>query len=178
MGHNLQMKQWTQILSRKAFGFVAVNAGGYRVWSAPGRLSSGHWVKRVMNRAIGQGRWRYRVSTDLTLTPQTIISHYLVRWEVGNFYRVAKQPLGWGGYRMHDLFAIERHVQLMMVAHAYLELRRQEALASAADADARVTLGDIQRQLQSLARRTEIARVFYLVQRGFSLEMICQRLAA
>jgi hypothetical protein len=66
----------------------------------------------------------------------------------------------------------------MMVAHAYLELQRQEALASAVDAAAHVTLGDIQRQLQSLSRRTEIAQVFDLAQRGFPLETIYQRLAA
>ena len=79
---------------------------------------------------------------------------------------------------MRDLFAIERHVQLMMVAHAYLELQRQEALASAVDPDEHVTLGDIQRQLQSHSRRAEIAQVFDLAQRGFTLETIYQRLAA
>ena len=31
---------------------------------------------------------------------------------------------------MRDLFAVERHVQLMMVAHAYLELQRQDTLAT------------------------------------------------
>jgi hypothetical protein len=177
-GCNLQVKQWTQTLSQEAFGLVMVNATGYQVWSAIGRLSSGHRVKLVMSRTIGQARWRYLISTDLSLTPQTIISHYLVRWEVENFYRVAKQSLGWGDYQMRDLFAIERHVQLMMVAHAYLELQRQEALTSNADPEAHVTLGDIQRKLQSLSRRTEIAQVFHLAQRGFPLETIYQRLAA
>ncbi len=73
-------------------------------------------------------------------------------------------------------FAIERHVQLMMVAHAYLEIERQDALAAASDPDARVTLGDIQRQHQMLSRRAEIAQVFDLSQRGFKLDY--QRLAA
>ena len=31
------------------------------------------------------------------ISSQMILSHYLVRWEVENFYRVAKQSLGWGG---------------------------------------------------------------------------------
>ncbi len=79
---------------------------------------------------------------------------------------------------MRDLFAIERHVQLMMVAHAYLEIERQDALAAASDPDARVTLGDIQRQHQMLSRRAEIAQVFDLSQRGFKLDTIYQRLAA
>ena len=114
----------------------------------------------------------------MTLSAQTILSYYLVRWEVENFYRVAKQSLGWGDYQMRDLFAIERHVQLMMVAHAYLELQRQEALASADDPEAHVTLGDIQRQLRSHSRRTAIAQIFDLAHRGFTLDTIYQRLAA
>jgi len=175
---NLQVQEWRQGLPEEAFDLVTVNATGYKVWSATGRLSSGHRVKLVMNRVVGQQRWRYLVSTDLSLTPQTILSYYLVRWEVENFYRVAKQSLGWADYQMRDLFAIERHVQLMMVAHAYLELQRQEALTSAIDPDAHFTLGDMQRQLQAASRRAEIAHVFDLARRGFTLETIYQQLAA
>lgn len=175
---NQQVQQWQQSLPEGAFDLVTVNATGYQSWSATGHLSSGHAVRLVLNRPLGQQRWRYVVSTDLSLSPQTILSYYLVRWEVENFYRVAKQSLGWGDYQMRDLFAMERHVQLMMVAHAYLELQRQEALASADDPEAHITLGDIQRQLQSHSRRTEIAQVFDLAQHGFTLDTIYQRLAA
>jgi hypothetical protein len=175
---DLQVTEWQQGLPEEAFDLVTVNATGYQVWSATGRLSSGHSVRLVMNRVVGHERWRYLVSTDLALTPQSILSYYLVRWEVENFYRVAKQSLGWGDYQMRDLFAMERHVQLMMVAHAYLEFQRQEALASADDLEAHVTLGDIQRQLQSHSRRTEIAQIFDLAHRGFTLETVYQRLAA
>lgn len=176
--NDLQVSQWQQDLPEDAFDLVTVNATGYQSWSAIGRLSSGHSVRLVINRVVGQDRWRYLVSTDLTLSAQTILSYYLVRWEVENFYRVAKQSLGWGDYQMRDLFAIERHVQLMMVAHAYLELQRQEALASADDPEVPVTLGDIQRQLRSYSRRTEIAQIFDLAHRGFTLDTIYQRLAA
>ena len=175
---NQQVQQWQQSLPEGAFDLVTVNATGYQSWSATGHLSSGHAVRLVLNRPLGQQRWRYVVSTDLSLSPQTILSYYLVRWEVENFYRVAKQSLGWGDYQMRDLFAMERHVQLMMVAHAYLELQRQEALASADDPEAHITLGDIQRQLQSHSRRAEIAQVFDLAQHGFTLDTIYQRLAA
>lgn len=177
-GHNLQVKQWVQSLPRRAFDLVTVNTACYKVWSSTGRLSSGHHVRLVADRVVGNRQWRYLVSTDLSLSPQTIISYYLARWEVENFYRVAKQSLGWGDYQMRDLLAIERHVLLMMVAHAYLEIRRQEALASASDPDVHITLGDIQRQHQRLSRRAEIAHVFELAQRGFVLENIYQRLAA
>ena len=177
-GHNLQVKQWAQTLPKRAFDLVTVNTTCYKVWSTTGRLSSGHRVRLVINRVVGQKKWRFLISTDRSLTPQTIIGHYLGRWEVENFYRVAKQSLGWGDYQMRDLFAIERHVQLMMVAHAYLEMARQDALAASTEPDAHVTLGDIQRQHQALSRRAEIARVFDLAHCGFQLEAIYQHLAA
>jgi SRSO17 transposase len=176
--HNLQAKQWAQTLPKRAFDFVTVNTAGYKLWSTVGRLASGHTARLVINRPIGQKGWRYLVSTDCSLTAQTVISYYLARWEVENFYRVAKQSLGWGDYQMRDLFAVERHVQLMMVAHAYLELQRQEALAAASDPDAHVTLGDIQRQHHMLSRRAEIAHIFDLAQRGFALDIVYQRLTA
>ncbi|MBU1877314.1 MAG: IS701 family transposase [Chloroflexi bacterium] len=139
-GHNLQVKQWAQTLPKRAFDLVTVNTTCYKVWSTTGCLSSGHRVRLVVNRVIGQRKWRYLISTDQALSPHTIISYYLGRWEVENFYRVAKQSLGWGDYQMRDLFAIERHVQLMMVAHAYLEMERQDAQTEAADPDVRITM--------------------------------------
>jgi SRSO17 transposase len=177
-GHNLQVKQWAQSLPKPAFDLVTVNTTCYKLWSTTGRLSSGHRVRLVVNRVIGQKQWRYLVSTDPALTPQAIISYYLARWEVENFYRLAKQSLGWGDYQMRDLFAIERHVQLMMIAHAYLEIERQRALAAASEPDVHITLGDIQRQHQALSRRAQIAQVFDLAHLGFGLDTIYQRLAA
>jgi SRSO17 transposase len=177
-GHHMQAKQWAQYLPKRAFDFVTVNTAGYKLWSTVGRLSSGHAARLVVNRVIGQRGWRYLVSTDCSLTAKTIISYYLARWEVENFYRVAKQSLGWGDYQMRDLFAVERHVQLMMVTHAYLEIQRQEALATTSEPEAHITLGDIQRQHQAHSRRTEIAHIFDLAQRGLSLDSVYQRLAA
>lgn len=178
VGHHMQAKQWAQCLPKRAFDFVTVNTVGYKLWSAVGRLSSGHATRLVINRVIGQRAWRYLVSTDCSLTAKTVISYYLARWEVENFYRVAKQSLGWGDYQMRDLFAVERHVQLMMVAHAYLEIQRQEVLATISEPDVNVTLGDIQRQHQAHSRRTDIAYIYDLAQRGLSLASVYQRLAA
>jgi SRSO17 transposase len=177
-GHHMQAKQWAQCLPKRAFDFVTVNTVGYKLWSAVGRLSSGHATRLVINRVIGQRGWRYLVSTDCSLTAKTVISYYLARWEVENFYRVAKQSLGWGDYQMRDLFAVERHVQLMMVAHAYLEIQRQDALATTSEPDEHITLGDIQRQHQALSRRIEIAHIYNLVKCGLSLASVYQRLAA
>jgi SRSO17 transposase len=177
-GHDLQVQAWVKTMPKSAFDRVKVKGKFYKTWSACGRLSSGHQVKLVINRRVGHKKWQYLVSTDLDLSTQTILSYYLVRWEVENFYRAAKQLLGWGDYQMLSLVAIERHVLLMMVTHAFLEIQRQDALAQAEDDDAHFTLGDLQRAHHRLARRATIDMVFTLTQRGHDLETIYERLAA
>lgn len=178
-GHNKQVQQWVRLMPKNAFDRVKVKSCRYKLWSAVGQLSSGHRVKLVVNRRHRHKKWQYLVSTDRTLSPQTILSYYLTRWEVENFYRAAKQLLGWGDYQMRKLVAIERHVLLLMVAHTYLECQRQDTLDSIPhDCSAHFTLGDLQRQQQDAARRATIALVFTLSQRGHTLETIYERLAA
>ncbi len=119
--HNLQIKQWLNILPKSNLDRVKINDNRYKLWASVGQLSSGRAVKMVINRRIGVKKWHYLISTDLNLSPQTIMGRYFIRWEVENFYRAAKQLLGWGDYQMRDLVAIENHVVLMMITHAYLD---------------------------------------------------------
>lgn len=176
--HNLQVKEWQAVLPKSAFECVKLKDKRYKVWAAIGHLSCGQAVKALVNRRIGVKKWHYLVCTDLDLSVKTIISCYLVRWEVENFYRAAKQILGWADYQMRALNAIENHVLLMMVTHAYLEIQRRDALEGTAEVDAHFTLGDLQREHQRLAQRSTIALVFSLTQQGFGLEDIYERLAA
>ena len=134
---------------------------------APGLINADHFSARwTRNIEATPGKYRFTTTSDDGI--RVWVDNVLIidRWEVENFYRVAKRSLGWGDYQMRDLFAIERHVQLMMVAHAYPELERQQALMASTEPDTHVTLGDIQRQHQSLSRRAEIAQVFVLAQLG------------
>lgn len=176
--HNLQVKEWQALLPKSAFERVKLKDNRYKVWTASGYLSCGQAVKALINRRIGVKNWHYLISTDLNLSAQTIIACYLVRWEVENFYRAAKQILGWTDYQMRALKAIENHVVLMMVTHAYLEIQRQDALDASTEVDAYFTLGDLQREHQRLAQRSTIALVFSLTQQGFDLEDIYKHLAA
>ena len=79
---------------------------------------------------------------------------------------------------MRDLVAIENHVLLMMVTHAYLEIQRWDALEQATEGEAYFTLGDLQRQHQRLAQRATISLVFALTKQGLDLDGIYDRLAA
>lgn len=176
-GHNQQARVWTQTIANSAFDRVKVKGVGYKAWSALGTLSSGHQVKILFNRRIGHKKWHYLISTDLDLSPHTLLRFYLTRWEVENFYRAAKQNFGWGDYQMRNLVAIERHVLLMMVAHAFIELQRHEAAESSTDPKARFTLGSLQRSLQRSVQRVTIQHVFELTHAGFDLDTIYQRLA-
>lgn len=178
-GHNKQVQQWVKLMPKNAFDRVKVTGNSYKLWFAEGRLSSDHRVKLVVNRRHRHKKWQYLISTDRTLSPRLILSYYLIRWEVENFYRAAKQLLGWGDYQMRKLVAIERHVLLLMVTHTYLECQRLDAREQLTDGcSSHFTLGDLQRQQQAAARRATIALVFTLTQRGHSLETIFERVAA
>jgi SRSO17 transposase len=177
-GHNQQAQNWVQTIANSAFDRVKVKGKRYKTWSALGTLSSGHLVQILFNRRIGFKKWHYLISTDLDLSPQTLLRFYLTRWEVENFYRVIKQNFGWGDYQMRSLMAIERHVLLVMVAHAFLELLRHDAAHSSTDPKDRVTLGSLQRALQKTVYRVTLQRVFELTQAGFDLDTIYHRLAA
>jgi|SaaInlV_165m_DNA_1040744.scaffolds.fasta_scaffold35293_1 SRSO17 transposase len=178
--HNQQVKQWRDALPKSRLERVKVKDTYYKGWinSHDGMLSCGQTVKVLINRRIGVKKWHYLISTDLTLSAQAILASYFIRWEVENFYRAAKQILGWGDYQMRNLVAIENHVLLMMVTHAYLEIQRRDALEQATEDEAHFTLGDLQRQHQRLAQRSNIALVFALTQQGYSLDDIYDRLAA
>lgn len=176
--HNQQVKQWMAVLPKSAFERVKLKDEHYKVWTAIGRLSCGQTVKALINRRIGVKKWRYLVSTNTDLDTQSILAAYFVRWEVENFYRAAKFILGWSDYQMRKLAAIENHVLLMMVTHAYLEIQRREALEQSTEHDAHFTLGDLQREHQRMAQRSTIALVFSLAQQGLELNEIYERLAA
>jgi len=176
--HNQQVQQWRAVLPKSAFERVKLGDQRYKVWATQGQLSCGQSVRALVNRRIGVKKWRYLVCTDTALAPQSILAAYFVRWEVENFYRAAKFILGWSDYQMRDLTAIENHVLLMMVTHAYLEIQRREALDNTTEIDAHFTLGDLQREHQRLAQRATIALVFSLAKQGLELDEIYEELAA
>jgi len=177
---NQQVKQWRDVLPKSRLERVKVKDTYYKVWTCSqiGTLSCGQQVTLLVNRRIGVKKWHYLISTDLTLSAQVILASYFIRWEVENFYRAAKQILGWGDYQMRDLVAIENHVLLMMVTHAYLEIQRRDALEQVTEEEAHFTLGDLQRQHQRMARRSTISLVFALTKQGLDLDDIYDRLAA
>jgi SRSO17 transposase len=177
-GHNQQARTWVQTIAKSAFVRVKAKGAFYKTWSTVGTLSSGHRVKFLFNRRVGQQKWHYLISTDLDLSAHTFLRFYLTRWEVENFYRAAKQNFGWGDYQMRNLIAIDRHVLLVMVAHAFVELQRFDAARYSTDPKAHFTLGSLQRSLQRTVRRTTIHHVFELSNAGFDLDTIYHRLAA
>jgi SRSO17 transposase len=174
---NRQVKEWQALLPKSAFERVKLKDKRYKVWTTDGHLSCGQTVKALINRRVGVKKWHYLVCTDLDLSAKRIISAYLVRWEVENFYRAAKQILGWTDYQMRDLSAIENHVLMMMVTHAYLEIQRRDACEGCTEVDPQFTLGDLQREHQRLAQRSTIALVFSLTQQGIGLEDIYEQFA-
>jgi hypothetical protein len=65
----------------------------------------------------------YFLCTDLSLSPQTVLKYYLLRWpcEVDNWY--LKEALGLADYQMHKLEAITKYHAVVFLALAYLQWR-------------------------------------------------------
>jgi SRSO17 transposase len=172
-GQTQSVSKWVQ--AQSAVDLVTVNRLEHTCWLTQGKLFSGHRVQMLANHSPHQP-WRYLICTDLSLDVQSILRFYLLRWEVENFYRMAKHSLGWRDYQVRNLRAMQRHVLLIMVAHSFLFLQRQAAFRS--DPSTSLTLGDIQRQLHTHARRSTLSLALDLAHQGHSRSEVFQILAA
>ncbi len=54
--------------------------------------------------------------------PAMIAGTYAKRWRIDAFYRDAKQSLGLGDYELRKIKGVNRHITMVFIAHALLEL--------------------------------------------------------
>jgi hypothetical protein len=97
----------------------------YLVRARQGRLKNVSFVVCVLisKRHRGDKRPKYFLCTDLSLSPQQILTIYKKRWpiEVDNYY--VKQLLGLGDFRVHAYEAIEKWFAIIFLAYTYLQWR-------------------------------------------------------
>jgi hypothetical protein len=103
----------------------------------------------------------YFLCTDLSLSPQTVLKYYLLRWpcEVDNWY--LKQALGLADYQMQKLEAIAKYHAVVFLALAYLQwrsvrikLRNRSAQPTPADAIRQHRQEHYRRLVEAVARMT------------------------
>ncbi len=146
-----QVRQWTKELRYTPYTRIRVKAADdtvttYLVRSLPGRLNRVPFAVCVL--ISKQTRWdkhpAYFLCTDLTLSPQTVLKYYLVRWpcEVDNRY--LKEALGLADYQMQKLEAIAKYHAVVFLALAYLQWRAMRIKLR--DRTAQPSLADIIRQ--------------------------------
>jgi IS4 transposase len=64
----------------------------------------------------------YLVCTNLHLPAIDVLRYYAKRWKIEQMIKDLKQRLGFGQYQVRDLYAIERHVALVLLSYFVLIL--------------------------------------------------------
>jgi SRSO17 transposase len=64
----------------------------------------------------------YLVCTNLHLPAIDVVRYYAKRWKIEQMIKDLKQRLGFGHYQVRDLYAIERHVSLVLLSYFVLIL--------------------------------------------------------
>jgi len=126
----LKLSKWTQRLKHQPYTRVNPTATDqrkrpYLVRALHGRLKNVPFAVCVLisKRHRGDKRPKYFLCTDLSLSPQQILTHYKKRWpiEVDNYY--VKQLLGLGDFRVHSFEATQKWFALIFLAYIYLQWR-------------------------------------------------------
>ena len=126
----LKLSKWNQRLKHQPYTRVnrtATDKGKrpYLVRALEGRLKNVPFAVCVLisKRHRGDKRPKYFLCTDLSLSPQQILTHYKKRWpiEVDNYY--VKQLLGLGDFRVRSFEATKKWFALIFLAYIYLQWR-------------------------------------------------------
>ncbi len=93
-----------------------------RSWLAErvGRLSKVGQVKLVFSRRAGDRAWVVLVTNRRQWSAKTVVSHYQQRWGIEVLFKMAKQHLGLGDYQFLRYRAVERYLDLVLIAHLLL----------------------------------------------------------
>jgi transposase len=101
----------------------------YLVRALKGRLKNVPFEVCVLisKRHRGDKRPKYFLCTDLSLSPQQILTFYRKRWpvEVDNYY--VKQLLGLGDFRVQSYEATEKWFAIIFLAYTFLQWRLNHA---------------------------------------------------
>lgn len=126
----IKLSEWNQRLKHKPYTRVNPSATDqrkrpYLVRSLRGKLKDVPFEVCVLisKRHRGDNRPKYFLCTDLSLSPQQILTFYKKRWpiEVDNYY--VKCLLGLGDFRVQSYEAIEKWFAIIFLAYTFLQWR-------------------------------------------------------
>jgi len=130
----IKLSEWNQRLKHQPYTRVNPTATDrrkrpYLVRARKGRLKNVPFEVCVLisKRHRGDKRPKYFLCTDLSLSPQQILTFYKKRWpiEVDNYY--VKQLLGLGDFRVRSYEAAEKWFAIVFLAYTFLQWRLNHA---------------------------------------------------
>ena len=108
-------------VSRSDFNLVTVKNWTYYVYRYEGKLNGIENAVVLLSypeKAFGKSKalWDF-LSTDVSLTENEILSHYVCRWIIEVFFRQCKNKLALDSYQIRSSKGIQRYWLLMSLAH-------------------------------------------------------------
>ena len=153
----IKLSEWNRRLKHRPYTRVYPAATDrrkrpYLVRALQGRLKDVPFEVCVLisKRHRGNKRPKYFLCTDLSLSPQQILTFYQKRWpiEVDNYY--VKQLLGLGDFRVQSYEAVEKWFAIIFLAYTFLQWRLNH---SRPDEQFKVVADVIRHHRQQHARR-------------------------
>jgi hypothetical protein len=132
---------------------VSVRGKKHRLAERVGQLPKAGRVKLVFSRRPHETAWITIATNQPRWGMKTVLSHYLIRWGIEVFFKMSKQYLGLGDYQLLRYRAVERYLNLVLIAHlllTHLVLREPDVQAAIQNNHALLRLPSIPQLQQTL----------------------------
>ena len=130
-------------------------------------------MRRSLDAPLSQAR--YWASSDLAASPQGLLSHIAMRWDIEVLFGDSKEELGLDHYQLMSARAIVRFWTLAMLAYVFLEEERTRLQARW---QRPVTIGEARREIQRRHRRKVLDWLHEQFQSGVQPDSLYELFAA
>jgi len=160
-------------VTEKDVRLVTVNGSSYWVYRYEGALNGIEnavvlfcWPENAFQKPKALHAF---LCTDVSLETQTILTYYSKRWPVEIFFRQAKGNLGFNGYQVRSIEAIERLWTLLAFTHLYCTIGLGEPSL----------FGDGLRNVRKAVKADYVRWIYECGQRCISLDVVmkCLKIA-
>ena len=120
---SIQIAQFAKTLNQSDFRLVTAKSGRYWVYRYTGKLNGVTQAAVLLtypeNAFAKENALRAFLSTDLSLSDETIIKYYGNRWEIEVFFKQQKHYFGFSKYQIRSANGIARFLLLISLASFY-----------------------------------------------------------
>ncbi len=174
LGISLQLSEFEKHISPTTLDLVTVNGKDYKVYTYEGNIANFPNAKVLICYETKEDGFKdpvYLMSTDISLSAETILKYYSHRWSIETSYKYFKSNLAFDKYRVRSSLSIERYFLIVFLAYNFLELFRHNCKYKDLE-----TIGEVQEHLNSLTSKAFVCFIYEKSKQNIALEDILSEL--